>query len=404
MKNRNQSKLIAFFNLLAFFFCCANHIASAQKFAIKGQATGIQNGEIYLMGDNKLDTIKIDNGTFFIEKKSDQPLITITLAKNITSFRNLQPDNVLNLYLEPTAMSLMLDYNNFANSKLAGSKTQEDFDFILQSSRQIALKYTKENEAVQNLSAKLAQAVASKENQQTIDALKFDLDTAKSNLEPMRKEQAKVIYQFINDNPTSYFSFTQFVFFLKEMSYEQAVAKFNNFNEEYRNTETGKYLKQKIELMKKGVVGSVAANFESTDINGKPINLANFKGKYVLLDFWASWCVPCRKGNPHLISLFNKYHDKGLEIIGVSDDDSNLEAWRKAIDKDKIGIWNHILRGYNRNIKDLANPKDINSMYNVSSLPTKILIDNKGTIIGRFDKGEASDAEMDKILSTIFGF
>ncbi|MBD0833379.1 TlpA family protein disulfide reductase, partial [Aestuariibaculum sediminum] len=135
------------------------------------------------------------------------------------------------------------------------------------------------------------------------------------------------------------------------------------------------------------------------------LKLADFKGKYLLIDFWASWCVPCRKGNPHLISLYHKYHSKGLEILGVSDDDRAHDKWKNAVEKDGIGIWHHVLRGleykegtYQRINKD----KDISDAYNIHSLPTKILVDPNGVIVGRYGGGGGTDDDMDKDLAEIF--
>ncbi|MNE72996.1 Thiol-disulfide oxidoreductase ResA [compost metagenome] len=122
----------------------------------------------------------------------------------------------------------------------------------------------------------------------------------------------------------------------------------------------------------------------------------------MLLDFWASWCAPCRKGNPHLISLYSKYKDKGLEIIGISDDDSNLAAWKKAVEQDKIGIWKHVLRGLKRTSKGYDKSEDISEPYAIHSLPTKILVDKNGVIIGRYGGGGENDEAMDKKLAEIF--
>lgn len=137
--------------------------------------------------------------------------------------------------------------------------------------------------------------------------------------------------------------------------------------------------------------------FSKTDINEKPISLEDFKGQYILLDFWASWCGPCRAGNPHLISLYKKYHDKGVEFIGIASDDNNIPAWHKAIKKDRVGIWRHILSGNKRK------GNDIGDKYAIHTLPTKILIDPTGKIIGRYGADGENDAAMDKKFEEIFG-
>ncbi|RYG08102.1 MAG: TlpA family protein disulfide reductase, partial [Chitinophagaceae bacterium] len=138
------------------------------------------------------------------------------------------------------------------------------------------------------------------------------------------------------------------------------------------------------------------------DIGGKPLSLADFKGKYVLLDFWASWCVPCREGNPHLKKLYAQYKNKGLEIIGVSDDDSKPYAWKAAVAQDQIGMWKHVLRGLKRVGDTYDRTNDISENFGIHTLPTKILIDRNGKIVGRYGGGGESDEAMDKKLAEIF--
>ena len=122
-----------------------------------------------------------------------------------------------------------------------------------------------------------------------------------------------------------------------------------------------------------------------------------------MVDFWASWCGPCRKGNPHLLSLYSKYKDKGLEIIGVASDDSDPEAWRKAVAKDQIGVWKHILSGLRRLPNGTYDKsEDIGDQFGIHTLPTKILIDPKGVIIGRYGGGGENDEAMDKKMEEIF--
>jgi thiol-disulfide isomerase/thioredoxin len=153
-----------------------------------------------------------------------------------------------------------------------------------------------------------------------------------------------------------------------------------------------------------GSPGAKAYVFSSKELRGEPLSLADYKGKYVLVDFWASWCVPCRAGNPHLLSLYKKYKDKGFEIIGISDDDGNSEVWRKAVEKDGIGVWKHILRGLKSDGKgNFDRTNDISEHYGIHSLPTKILIDPDGIIVGRYGGGGESEEVMDKKLSEIFG-
>jgi thiol-disulfide isomerase/thioredoxin len=156
----------------------------------------------------------------------------------------------------------------------------------------------------------------------------------------------------------------------------------------------------------KGMVGSMASAFETIDINGKLLNLKALRGKYVLLDFWASWCIPCRKSNPHLIVLYHKYNTKGFDIIGISDDDQRQLQWKNAVKQDSTNLWHQILRGAAAitDKANVANPNDLHQLYNIQSLPVKILIDPSGKIIGRYGDNDTTDDDLDKTLAAIFKY
>ena len=147
--------------------------------------------------------------------------------------------------------------------------------------------------------------------------------------------------------------------------------------------------------------GKQATDFSALDFNGKIIQLAGFKNKYVLLDFWGSWCVPCRQSTPHLIELYKKYADKGFTVIGIAEEyDKTGNAWKDAIQKDGIDIWNNILSNPNADPTNQS-VKTIATKYSIHVFPTKLLIDPSGHIIGRFE-GTSREAELDKQLKEIY--
>ncbi|MEH3112194.1 redoxin domain-containing protein [Pedobacter terrae] len=157
---------------------------------------------------------------------------------------------------------------------------------------------------------------------------------------------------------------------------------FNGLSANVRQSFSGKELGQTIELLNTISIGQMAPDFKSNDESGKTVSLSDFRGKYVLLDFWASWCAPCRAENPNILSQYERYKNDGLEVLGVSlDAASSKGAWLKAIKDDGL-TWTNVsdLKGFESSVANL---------YHINAIPQNFLIDPSGKIIARNLKAES---------------
>lgn len=163
------------------------------------------------------------------------------------------------------------------------------------------------------------------------------------------------------------------------------------FKRAHPNLNITRLLEDKVERYSRVAIGKHFVGFESNDPNGNRLSINSMNGKYMLIDFWASWCGPCRRENPHLVKIYNRYHQSGLEMIGVSLD-KRSSRWTAAIEKDQLS-WIQVsdLKGY---------VGEVPVMYNISAIPSNILIDPEGRIIAYNLFGK----DLAQKLETLFGY
>jgi len=161
----------------------------------------------------------------------------------------------------------------------------------------------------------------------------------------------------------------------------------------------GRMLQKEFADDKEFGAGAVGAGFVKKDLSGNTVDLAAYKGKYVLLDFWGSWCGPCRAGNPHLKELYAEYKDKGLAIIGIANENGRSlaeceAAWKKAVHEDGLP-WVQVLNN------DGMEKTDVRALYNVTAFPTKILLGPDGRIIGRYTGTAMAPGQKDELAEKL---
>jgi len=398
--------------LLTAILLCGVKITFAQQatqgkdFVLQGKIKGQTQGMLklsYTAADGKIvqDSTDIQNGIFEFRGKVSEPVMAY-FAGAVKS-RGIDDPNLSSFFIEPGRLSLEVTAGDFKNLKLKGSKTQDELTALELVKAPITKAFKPISEAYQQANEVYMQARKDKKPEAELDALKEKAAAIRDQFEPFNAQRNKIDLDFIKNNPDSYYAASMLRWKVSSLSLANSSKYYEALSPAIKQSSYGKEILKEIKALQGGSPGSVASIFTTQDINGQQLSLADFKGKkYVLLDFWASWCVPCRKGNPHLLSLYSKYKDKGLEILGVSDDDSAPDAWKKAVEKDEIGVWRHVLRGLKRTATGYDKSADISEPYGIHTLPTKILIDKNGKIIGRYGGGGEGDAAMDQKLAEIF--
>ncbi len=377
-----MKKIILSFTILASMLAgCAQE--SPNSFTLSGKIEGKTDGVIYLdrfdesTMARQTDTIKIENGSFVFKGTVDEPANVLLSDGNINDFNN---PNLAYFYIEPAKMNISLVWDNFKEYKLTGSITNDE-----------AKAYEQNQKPLSERMRELHKAIGEEKDTAKLSGLEEEM-------ERLRGEFETITMDFIKSHPDSYFAANLLKINMSNLKLEELQSKFNSLSDRVKASKAAIEIVNEINKLTALTPGNAAPVFFATDINGNQLSLSDFKGKYVILDFWASWCVPCRKSNPHLKAMYEKYKDKGLEVICISDDDSNPDKWREAVAKDKIEMFHHVLRG----LKTLPGHRfdrtnDISEAYAVHYLPTKYLIDREGNMVGK-----VTSEELEAKLKEIF--
>ncbi len=361
----------------------ASLLSSAQekKFTIEGAlpvTKGKYNVSLRWNSGERNKVVKVTNGRFFISGTIEGPIRATLILSNqdslieneVTTAELIQ--NSLGLFLDEGTITVT-SQTTLTNAEVKGNSVVNDFQSYHVQSRpltQLLVKiyeakshYTKNSESSQILSQML----------KGYDELSY--------FEEMR---------FVKEHPSSPVS----LFMVKKsLGYDinlvKALPMFALLTDTLIQSPNGKKLKEIIETAKKSMIGAKAVDFVQPDIYGSNITLSSFKGKYVLVDFWASWCIPCRAEGPGMIKAYTKFKDKNFEIFGVTLDE-NKEKWLKAI-KDDSYTW--VQAG---DMKGWENTAALE--YGINAIPFNFLLDPNGVIIARNLKGEALEKKLEEVL------
>jgi len=355
----------------------------AGTFILSGTIENAENPYLYLLyestpGIRLKDSSRIVDNKFQFKGVIPEPTKAILRenphvivnGKVIADETNL---NFVGIFLEKGTMNARVVHDDFKSTKLFGSKTHNE------SVRHNELRSLFQEQYIA-LRGQLELAGLTKSRKVQIDSLTRLYDEA------IRGMMA-VTQKFIYDNPDSYFSAYELRSYRNMWPLDTVKYLFDNLSPKIKESIDGKVVGDFIREAEAAAVGSMAYDFSGMELDGEAIKLSDFRGKFVLIDFWGSWCAPCREGNPHLIELYNLYKDRNFEIIGIASQDKE-EPWRKAVDKDKIGIWKNII-----DRDQVSHGLAIAHKYAVHSFPTKILIDKRGKIIGRFSGNDRKKLE-----------
>jgi peroxiredoxin len=340
---------------LSFILSCVVARAADSAYTITGKLEDIKSGVIYLniySDQEKQETSKIANGEFKFEGFIQQPL------KAVLSIRN-KPD-YFTFYVEPGAINISGKANDLRNLVVSNSQLNDD-DKIL---RQRLEPITKWREA----NAKLYDQAANTKNVMVLDSLD------KVDFEILHAER-KIIASFVKDFPHSLRSAMaiadNYIYYAEA---DEVEPLFNLLDDKIKNSDKGKEIKKLIEVYKTVAVGMVPPDITQPTPKGNLMSLSSLRGKYILVDFWASWCPPCRRDNPNIVNLYNQYKDKGFDIFGVSYD-SKKDRWQKAIKDDGL-TWNQVsdLKGWQNATSDA---------FGIKAIPSNMLLDREGRIIAK---------------------
>ncbi len=350
--------------LLALLIICSaiSSVAQRGEISIKGKIEGIEKGRLYLLArssEEKSDTLgfcDFKKGKFRLKATSDEPVVAQLVVGGFSGG--------FTLFAEPgTTYSACLSENE--SYYIRGGSLND--------------RYTAHMKVSDSLRAVISGLQA------RYDAMRKAKKLRSASLvnDTLQREQKKlhdITGSFLGSNDNIITAYTVYSnITMRDAGLKETRSMYAALGDGAKTSQFGRIIKERIERMEKTDQGAKAPDFTLPDANGNQVTMSSVKGKIKIIDFWASWCGPCRLNNPALKKLYEEFHEKGLEIIGVSLDTSK-SAWEKAIEKDGLG-WINVssLKGWEC---------ETIRLYNVSGVPSLFILNENNNIIATGLRGE----------------
>ena len=339
--------------------------AFAQKATIKGNIQGLKESSVvfsYMVNDaSKMDTVTVQKGKFSWKTSFAEP----------TKVYMFFPTYVASFFAENGTIKISGKADSLQALKITGSKTQDEADAF---DRTLTDLEDREMPLYQKWGK------GTKEEQVALEA----------EVDKIRKERRERQNRYITAHPASFFSANLVMERAVMGDYDEVKSVYDLLDPAVLQTGAGQSIAKRLSIIERSKIGAPVLDFSQNNTDGQPVHITDFKGKYVFVDFWASWCGPCRGENPNVLQAYNKYKDKNFTVIGVSLDD-NGDKWKKAIKEDNMP-WPQVsdLKGWKN---------EVSTYYGIQGIPSSLLIDPQGKIIAKNLRGEALNSK----LAELFG-
>lgn len=352
------------------------------QFYLNGNVIGQDTGYVrigYVNNEMKYvnDTCYLKKGDFQFKGFINRP--TLLSFSGNTKSRSVNDPNWTEMFIEPGNMQILVKEGAFKKAQVSGSVAQNEFARYQKGIDSLEYQW-------QNVFDALKKARA-ENNKEVIDKIYSE------QLPIYRKLSHSVTMEYITAFPQSIIS-AYLLSIQNYLSLDSLKHYYALLHPSVQHSYYGNEIDRSIVKQESLQFGKPAPDFIQTDVNGNQVSLKNFMGKYILLEFWASWCVPCREENPNLKAAYANYHDKGFEIIGFSMD--NLEykdAWKEAIKKDDLP-WIQLcdFKVWNSEVLDKYN------YLGGQGIPSNFLIDREGKIIAKNLRGEDLNKRLSELM------